>query len=76
MLWATGSEPERPMRQSQRQRDVAAKFPSSPTEREREREIKGWAEELRFRMDVQCVYACVCVCVGTCECVSDSMVHL
>ena len=79
MLWATGSKPESPM-----ETDSETKRPACQISliSYREREMKGWAEAAQ-NLGWMCsvcvcvqVCVCVCVCVGTCECVSDSMVHL
>ena len=78
MLWATGSEPERLMETESETKRRGCQIPLI-SYREREREIKGWAEaaqNLGWMCSVVCVCVCVCVCVGTCERVSDSMVHL
>ena len=76
MLWATGSKPESLMETESETKRPGCQIPLiSYRERERERERnKGMGRSSsEFRMDCS---VCVCVCVGTCECVSDSMVHL
>ena len=78
MLWATGSKPESLMETESETKRPGCQIPLiSYRERERERErnkVMGRSSS-EFRMDCS-VCVCVCVCVGTCECVSDSMVHL
>ena len=79
MLWATGSKPDSLMETESETKRPGCQIPPHLLQRERERERnKGMGRSSsEFRVDCSmCVCVCVCVCVGTCECVSDSMVHL